>query len=215
MFGIGLGQFQRGQIALGQVHAPQVRPTVHGDRLRAVPVAVRQAAEQPHRQPLGFAGQPLAAVDEQRGKPRVQHLHQRSPTPDSIRTAAAAPRNVLPQQAQAASKSCMACSMSPRLKASSPSLPRIWALGIGSFGQDRGRLEQLAGRVVAAAEHEHVAQPFGNPVTRAARSASAAPRWAMRYCCSADFQGVLGAGLLGRLQGVGQARWPLSPAASK
>ena len=65
---------------------------------------------------------------------------------------------------RARSMASMAVFMSPRLKASSPSLPSIWALATSPVGEFARRLDLPGRLVVAAAQHEDVAQPLGDPI---------------------------------------------------
>ncbi len=82
-------------------------------------------------------------------------------------------------------------------------------LGVRALRQGFGRLESFGRLVVAAAEHEHVAQPFGNAVLRGGvgRRGAALGDAVLLF---GDFQRMLGARLFGGRQRVGQRRAALA-----
>ncbi len=203
MLGICLGQLGSGEIALGQVHVTQVRP--HDVRqAAAVPTSVSQVREQLQRQPFGLVGQSLLAMHEEPRQAGVQNLHDTFEH-DLRNEHRPASRHEPAEFAQGRLERLDGSFHVSPLERQLAELVADLGLGKVPFG-DGGRGRQLPARLfVPSTQHQDAAQFLGNAIADAGRGGFRATR-GNTVLLFRDFQGVLGAGLGGRLQRIGQCR---------
>ena len=157
-------------------------------------------------EPLGAFGSRRQRCTSRKGKSVCSNCTTTSLAACRIRAAESARECLCPRASNASSTRCTACPMSPRLLASSPSMPRICATAKSPFGQFGGLLERASASSYCPRSMSTSPKPSAMRY-RIDLDASVAPRSAIRYCSLRNLQCVLVPRLLGSVQRVGQGHF--------